>query len=73
MTSHVAQIALRSGPFGRRTAYAGMVAGVLALVPPTVHTVGLVFALVSLLPMWTWLILCGRRLLVLSTEEGSPL
>jgi hypothetical protein len=54
---------LRGDTFGRITAYAGIVAGVAALVPPTVGTIGLVFSLVSLIPMWIWLLLTGRTLL----------
>jgi fumarate reductase subunit D len=59
---------LRGGPFGRITAYAGILAGVLTLVPPTIGTLGLILSLVSLLPMWAFLILAGRRLLLLSSD-----
>lgn len=54
---------LRSQRFGRTTAYAGIVAGVAALVPPTVGAVGLALSLVSLIPMWIFLLLTGRTLL----------
>src|SRR6266540_3490041 len=67
----VAIAMLRRGPFGTITAYAGILAGVLTLVPPTVGAVGLVFSLVSLLPMWAFLILAGRRLLLLSSDGRS--
>jgi len=57
---------LRSSVFGRATAYAGILMGVAGLVPPTVGGVGLVMSLVSLIPMWIWLFLAGRKLLQLA-------
>ena len=57
---------LRSSVFGRATAYAGILMGVAGLVPPTVGGVGLVMSLVSLIPMWIWLFLAGRKLLKLA-------
>ncbi len=58
---------LRSERFGRVAASAGIVAGVAALVPPTVGTLGLALSLVSLIPMWIWLLLTGRSLLKSAT------
>jgi hypothetical protein len=57
---------LRSSVFGRATAYAGILMGVAGLVPPTVGALGLVMSLVSLVPMWVWLFLAGRKLLQLA-------
>jgi len=59
---------LRSSVFGRATAYAGILMGVAGLVPPTVGGVGLVMSLVSLIPMWVWLFLAGRKLLHLARD-----
>lgn len=49
--------------FSKATAIAGLSAGVLALLPPTAGTIGLVFSLASLVPMVIWLALIARRLL----------
>jgi uncharacterized membrane protein YhaH (DUF805 family) len=49
--------------FSKTTGYAGLSAGVLALVPPTAGTIGLVFSLVSLVPLVVWLALIARRFL----------
>jgi hypothetical protein len=59
----VSAVMLRSGVFSRTAAYAGLSAGVLALVPPTAGTIGVVFSLVSLVPMVIWLAMIARRLL----------
>lgn len=62
----------RSTVFPPSTAWWALASGVLMLVPSSFGTVGLVFALASLLP---WSVLCvvgGRRLLRLaSVREGS--
>jgi hypothetical protein len=52
----LAGMMLRSAAFGRATAYAGLLAGVLMLVPSNFGTAGLVFALASLPP---WAVFCG--------------
>jgi hypothetical protein len=59
----VSVIMLRSGLFGRVAAFAGIAMGVAGLVPPTLGTVGLIFSLVSLVPMVIWLFLIGRTLM----------
>jgi Domain of unknown function (DUF4386) len=59
----VSAVILRSGVFSRTVAYVGLSAGVLALVPPTAGAIGVVFSLVSLVPMVIWLALIARRLL----------
>ena len=55
-------VMLKSGRFGRVTAWVGVVMGVLSLVPASAGTVGLVFALGSLLPLEIWYILVGVKL-----------
>src|SRR5918996_2498097 len=49
--------------FSKVTGYAGLSAGVLMLVPPTVGTIGVVFSLLSLVPLVVWLALIAQRLL----------
>ncbi len=66
----VAAVMLRGGPFGRVTAYVGIVLGLMSLLPPTAGTVGLVFSLGSLVPLEIWLILVARRLLQLGQEAS---
>ena len=55
-------VMVRSAIFGKVTAYAGIAAGVLMLIPSTAGTIGLVFAFCSLVPTAIWLILIARRL-----------
>ncbi len=57
----ISGVMLRSKIFGKVTAYAGIVAGVLMVVPSTAGTIGLYLALVSLVPTAIWLILIARR------------
>ena len=59
-------VMLRSTVFGKRTAYVGILLGVMSLVPATAGTVGLVFAFGSLAPLEVWDILIARRLFRLS-------
>jgi hypothetical protein len=59
--------------FSKVTGYAGLSAGKLALVPPTAGAIGVVFSLVSLVPMVIWLALIARRLLRLGPLERTPL
>lgn len=47
--------------FSRRTAYAGIAAGVLSLVPANAGTIGLVFSFLSLIPFAIWYALLARR------------
>jgi hypothetical protein len=61
-------VMLRGGPFGRVTAYAAIVGGVLGLVPASAGTIGLVASLLSLLPLTVWLIGTGRTLLRVGAE-----
>jgi hypothetical protein len=62
---------LRSGIFSRATAVAGIAQGTMMLVPVTFGTIGLVFALGSLVPFIVWFVLVGRTLLRLASAEGS--
>jgi len=59
--------------FSKTTGYAGLSAGVLALIPPTAGTIGVVLSLVSLVPMVIWLALIARRLLRSGPLERDPL
>src|SRR5215213_3505880 len=59
--------------FSKTTGYAGLSAGVLALVPPTAGVIGIVFSIVSLVPMVVWLALVARRLLRSGTLERNLL
>jgi hypothetical protein len=65
----VSFVMLRSNKFGKVVSYFGIASGVLALVPPTVGTIGMAFSFASLIPMTVWLILIARKLLHL-TEAG---
>jgi hypothetical protein len=58
--------------FSKVTGYAGLSVGKLALVPPTAGAIGVVFSLVSLVPMVIWLALIARRLLRLGPRKNSP-
>ena len=70
----VSAVMLRSHHlFSKTTGYAGLSAGVLALVPPTAGTIGVVLSLVSLVPMVIWLVLIARRLLRSGPLERDPL
>jgi hypothetical protein len=59
--------------FSKVTGYAGLSAGVLMLVPPTAGMIGVVFSLLSLVPLVIWLVLVARRLLPLGTLERDRL
>jgi len=66
----ISMVMLRGNIFGKTTAYAGMAAGVLMLIPSTAGTIGLYFAFGSLVPTVIWLILIARRLFRLA-QGGS--
>jgi hypothetical protein len=59
----LAPIMLRSGLFSKTTAYLGLAAGILMIVPSSAGTLGLYFSLASLVPWAIWLVLIARRLL----------
>ena len=62
----VAVVMLRSTLFSKRTAYVGILMGVMSLLPPTAGTIGLLFSLGSLAPLEIWGILVARRLFQLA-------
>ena len=55
-------VMLRSTLFSKKTAYVGILMGLMSLVPPTAGTIGLLFSFASLVPLEIWLILIARRL-----------
>ncbi|MBP6978420.1 MAG: DUF4386 family protein [Bacteroidales bacterium] len=57
-----ALVMLKSGIFGKFTAWVGIIVGIMALLPPTAGTIGMFFALGSLIPLEIWNILVARRL-----------
>jgi Domain of unknown function (DUF4386) len=71
----IAAVMLRSNIFSKGTAYVGLLMSVMMFVPPTVGTIGLVFSLISLVPLAIWYILIARRLFMLaqgiSKEEAN--
>jgi hypothetical protein len=71
----ISVVMLRSNIFSKVTSYMGILMGVLMLVPPTVGTIGLLLSLISLVPMFIWLILVARRFFQLgrsvSNEEAN--
>lgn len=66
----IAVVMLRSTLFSKVTASVGLVTGVLMVIPSTVGTIGLYFALMSLVPFAIWCILIARRLFQLA-QGGS--
>lgn len=66
-----ATVMLRSSRFGRHTAYAGISAGILMLVPSNVGTIGLLFAFLSLFPWAVFSILIARRLFQLGRSNRN--
>ena len=59
----VSAVMLRSHLFSKVTGYVGLSAGVLMSVPSTAGMIGVVFSLLSLVPLVVWLALIARRLL----------
>ncbi len=66
----ISAVMLRGKVFSKATAYIGIAAGILMLVPPTVGAIGLIFSLLSLIPWVVWLFLFARRLFQLSGQNG---
>jgi hypothetical protein len=70
----VSAVMLRSHHlFSKVTGYAGLSAGMLMLVPPTAGMIGVVFSLLSLVPLVLWLTLIARRFLRSGTLERDHL
>ncbi|HOW26297.1 MAG TPA: DUF4386 family protein [Bacteroidales bacterium] len=63
-----AVVMLKSSVFNKFTAWVGIVLGVMSLLPPTAGSVGMIFALGSLIPLEIWDILVARRLFQLGRE-----
>jgi hypothetical protein len=53
----IAVVMLRSAIFSKKTAYVGILLGVMSLVPPTAGTIRLLFSLGSFAPLELWDIL----------------
>lgn len=60
---------IRNDVFSKKTAYIGLVAGILMLVPSTVGMVGMIFSLTSLIPTSIWLFMIARRLNQIGNEN----
>ncbi len=58
-----AGVLIRSNLLGKAIAYVGLATGILSVLPPTAGMIGLVFAMTSLVPLETWLILLAVRFL----------
>lgn len=67
----LAVLMLRSSVLSRATAVWGLVAALLMAVPSNLGTLGMVFALASLLPWSVFAVLVGVRLLRLARESGE--
>ncbi len=67
----IAIVMVRSKIFGKVAAYTAVILGVMALLPPTAGTVGMIFSLGSLLPLELWAILVGVRLLRISGQQEA--
>jgi hypothetical protein len=63
-------VMLRSRVFSKATAYFGLMFGLLNVVPASAGKLGLVLSILSLVPMWVWLVLIARRLFQLG--PGIP-
>jgi hypothetical protein len=61
-----AAVMLKSAFFGKIASYVGLVMGALMLIPASAGTVGLMLSLLSLMPTAIWLILVGRKLMMLA-------
>jgi hypothetical protein len=60
---------IRNEVFSKITAYIGLAAGILMLVPSTVGMVGMMFSLISLIPTSIWLFMIARRLNQMGNEN----
>ncbi len=67
----IAIVMVRSKIFGKAAAYTAVILGVMALLPPTAGTVGMIFSLGSLLPLEIWAILVGLRFLRISGQREA--
>lgn len=60
---------IRNKVFSKKTAYIGLAAGILMLVPSTIGMVGMIFGFTSLIPTTLWLFLIARRLNQIGNEN----
>jgi hypothetical protein len=67
----VALAMLRTDVFSRTTALAGLTQGAMMLVPVTFGTIGLLFALGSLVPFIIWFVLIALRLFRMSAGDNN--
>ena len=58
----IAIVMLRSPVFSRATAYWGLASGILMTIPSTAGTIGMIFALASLIPWMVFCVLVALRL-----------
>lgn len=65
-----AVVMLRSTVFNKFTAYTGLAAGALMLIPASIGTVGLILSLVSLVPTVVFLVLVGRTFFQVAKVPG---
>jgi len=65
----LAMVMLKSNFFSKGTAIIGLVAGILMAVPSTAGTVGMVFALASLVPWGIFLVLIARAFFAAGRRE----
>jgi hypothetical protein len=56
-------VMMRSDIFSKLTAWLGLAAGILMIIPPNFGIAGLVISFISLIPTIGWLILLGRQFL----------
>jgi hypothetical protein len=64
-------VMLKSPLFNKPMAYLGVATGIMALVPPTLGIVGMIFALGSLLPLEVWAVLLAIRFFQIAQEPGD--
>jgi hypothetical protein len=64
-------VMLRSTIFGKVTARVGILLGIMSLVPPTAGTIGLIFALGSLVPLEIWDFLIARKLFQIAKMQDA--
>jgi len=64
----IAGVMLRSTVFSRATAYAGLLGGVLMVIPSTAGTLGVIFSIASLVPWTVFTVLVALKL----SQLGHP-
>jgi hypothetical protein len=67
-----AVVMLRSHIFSRTTAYWGLASGILMTIPSTAGTLGMIFALASLVPWVVFCVLVAQRLFLLAQPASLP-